>query len=87
MLKRQLTTSARSMAGSTAKTTSRAIVYAEHGDPAQVLRAHSYQLPKLNKGEVRLKFELAAISKRFRVSCCCAEMGGEADAISRFSGA
>ncbi|BGP16139.1 hypothetical protein JCM10213v2_004134 [Rhodosporidiobolus nylandii] len=49
-------------AGFTGAINSRAVVFAEHGDPTQVLKAHRYRLPKLQKGEVRLRFELGAIN-------------------------
>lgn len=49
-------------AGVTGTTPSRAIVYAAHGDPSEVLRGHTYELKALKKGEVRVKFELSAIN-------------------------
>ncbi|GAA6027202.1 hypothetical protein JCM8097_002480 [Rhodosporidiobolus ruineniae] len=59
---RCFSTSARSFAGQTGASETRAVVYAAHGDPKTALKAHSYRLPKLNKGEVRLRFELGAIN-------------------------
>ncbi|GAA5898925.1 hypothetical protein JCM8208_005429 [Rhodotorula glutinis] len=59
---RQLSTSVRSLAGFTCSVESRAVVFAEHGDPAKVLQAHRFRLPKLSKGEVRLRFELGAVN-------------------------
>jgi hypothetical protein len=59
---RLFTTSSRSLAGVTSPTESRAIVYAEHGNPAEVLKGHKYQLPALEKGQVRLRFELSAVN-------------------------
>jgi trans-2-enoyl-CoA reductase len=50
------------MAGSTGVVESRAIVFAQHGDPTQVLKGHQYQLKPLKKGEVRVKFDLSAIN-------------------------
>ncbi|GJN89364.1 hypothetical protein Rhopal_002344-T1 [Rhodotorula paludigena] len=45
-----------------ARRRARTVVFAEHGDPAKVLRAHRYRLPKLDKGQVRLRFELGAVN-------------------------
>ncbi|GAA6062503.1 hypothetical protein JCM10212_006352 [Sporobolomyces blumeae] len=59
---RLLTASPRPLAGVTSSVESRAIVFSEHGDPTRVLKAHRYRLPKLAKGEVRLRFELGAIN-------------------------
>lgn len=50
------------MADSTGAVDTRAIVFAQHGDPTQVLRGHKYQLPALKQGQVRVKFELSAIN-------------------------
>jgi len=57
-----LSSSARSLAGFTCSVESRAVVFAEHGDPAKVLKAHRYRLSKLTPGEVRLRYELGAVS-------------------------
>ncbi|GAA5824135.1 hypothetical protein JCM11251_001536 [Rhodosporidiobolus azoricus] len=57
---RALSTSCPSRAGFTGAIDSRAVVYSEHGDPTKVLKPHKYRLPKLQKGEVRLRFELGA---------------------------
>ncbi|GAA5851120.1 hypothetical protein JCM8547_004138 [Rhodosporidiobolus lusitaniae] len=61
-LSRTFSTSARALAGSTGAVNSRAVVFASHGDPKEVLKAHRYRLPKLSKGEVRLRFELGAVN-------------------------
>lgn len=66
---RLFSSSSRSLAGSTSATESRAIVYAEHGNPAEVLKGHKYQLPALEKGQVRLRFELAAVNPADIVRC------------------
>ncbi|BGP40035.1 hypothetical protein JCM10449v2_003993 [Rhodotorula kratochvilovae] len=60
--RRSLSTSTRLLAGFTCSVESRAVVFGEHGDPAKVLRAHRYRLPKLDKGHVRLRFELGAVN-------------------------
>ncbi|GAA5992876.1 hypothetical protein JCM11641_001370 [Rhodosporidiobolus odoratus] len=49
-------------AGFTGAVNSRAAAFSENGDPAQVLKLHRYRLPKLQKGEVRVRFELGAIN-------------------------
>ncbi|GAA5883567.1 hypothetical protein JCM16303_005491 [Sporobolomyces ruberrimus] len=59
---RLFTSSSRALAGTTSAVDSRAIVFTEHGDPTKVLKAHTYRLPKLEKGQVRLRFELGAIN-------------------------
>lgn len=61
--RRGFATSCRALAGLTGPVESRAIVFAEHGDPTKVLKAHRYRLDKLEKGQVRLRFELGAISE------------------------
>lgn len=61
-LTRSFTSCTRVMAGSTGAVDTRAIVFAQHGDPTQVLRGHKYQLPALKQGQVRVKFELSAIN-------------------------
>lgn len=63
--RRGFATSCRALAGLTGPVESRAVVFAEHGDPAKVLKAHRYRLDKLDKGQVRLRFELGAISELF----------------------
>ncbi|GAA5824083.1 hypothetical protein JCM3770_006058 [Rhodotorula araucariae] len=60
--RRLVSSSARALAGFTCSVESRAVVFAEHGDPAKVLKAHRYRLPKLDKGQVRLRFELGAVN-------------------------
>ncbi|GAA5860416.1 hypothetical protein JCM1840_000252 [Sporobolomyces johnsonii] len=60
--RRLFTTSSRLLAGTTSSVEARAVVFTEHGDPTKVLKAHRYKLPKLAKGEVRLRFELGAIN-------------------------
>jgi len=65
---RLFTSTTRSLAGTTSAVDARAIVFTEHGDPNQVLKAHRYRLPKLEKGQVRLRFELGAISKYLKLS-------------------
>lgn len=60
--RRSFATTSHLSAGCTGPVTSRAIVYAEHGDPQVVLRGHTYTLRALEKGEVRVRFELAAFS-------------------------
>ncbi|GAA5841334.1 hypothetical protein JCM5353_004152 [Sporobolomyces roseus] len=59
---RLFTSTTRSLAGTTSAVDARALVFTEHGDPNQVLKAHRYRLPKLEKGQVRLRFELGAIN-------------------------
>lgn len=66
LLRRAFSSTPASLAGSTGPTTSRAIVYAAHGDPAEVLRGHAYELPALEKSQVRVRFELSAISAFLR---------------------
>ena len=61
--RRGFATSCRALAGLTGPVESRAVVFAEHGDPTKVLKAHRYRLDKLDKGQVRLRFELGAISE------------------------
>ncbi|GAA5958971.1 hypothetical protein JCM8115_000709 [Rhodotorula mucilaginosa] len=60
--RRGFATSCRALAGLTGPVESRAVVFAEHGDPTKVLKAHRYRLDKLDKGQVRLRFELGAIN-------------------------
>lgn len=59
---RAFSTTISRQAGSTSSTTARAIVFLQHGDPTQVLKCHTYTLPELKKGEVRVEFELTAIN-------------------------
>ncbi|GAA5969763.1 hypothetical protein JCM3765_003450 [Sporobolomyces pararoseus] len=59
---RLFNSSTRSLAGTTSAVDSRAIVFTEHGDPTKVLKSAKYRLPKLEKGQVRLRFELGAIN-------------------------
>lgn len=66
--RRAFSTTRASLAGSTGPTASRAIVYAAHGDPTEVLRGHTYELPALERREVRVRFELSAISAFLLVS-------------------
>ncbi|KAM0756121.1 NAD(P)-binding protein [Meredithblackwellia eburnea MCA 4105] len=61
-LRRHFSTSIQIHAGQTGPQSTRAVVFASHGDPTQVLRGHSYELPQLSKGQVRVKFELSAIN-------------------------
>lgn len=61
--RRAFSTCSPSLAGQTGPQVSRAIVYASHGDPTQVLKGHTYTLPALEKGSVRLRYELSAISE------------------------
>ena len=66
LLHRSFSTSPATLAGQTGPQVSRAIVYSSHGDPSEVLKGHTYELPALAKGEVRLRYELSAISESHR---------------------
>lgn len=56
-------------AGETGTATSRALVFAQTGDPKQVIRAHTYELAALQPGQVRLRFLLSAISTLVHCGC------------------
>lgn len=60
---RLFASTSRTLAGTTSAVESRAIVFTEHGDPTKVLQSKRYTLPELEKGQVRLRFELGAISE------------------------
>lgn len=60
---RCLSTTASNLAGITGPAPTRAIVYTEHGQPTDVLKTHRYELKELEKGEVRVRFELSAVSE------------------------
>ncbi|GAA5829654.1 hypothetical protein JCM3766R1_001251 [Sporobolomyces carnicolor] len=59
---RLFASTSRTLAGTTSAVESRAIVFTEHGDPTKVLQSKRYTLPELEKGQVRLRFELGAIN-------------------------
>lgn len=59
---RSFCTTARARAGSTSAVETRAVGFSEHGAPSEVLKGLHYELPALKAGEVRLRFELAAIN-------------------------
>ncbi|KAK4048012.1 hypothetical protein OIV83_005046 [Microbotryomycetes sp. JL201] len=40
----------------------RSLVYKQHGDPKQVLSSYTYTLPALERGQMRVKFLLAAVN-------------------------
>ncbi|SCZ98533.1 BZ3500_MvSof-1268-A1-R1_Chr3-1g05447 [Microbotryum saponariae] len=52
------------LAGHTSSITSRAIGYEKHGDPCEegTLDVREYELPRLQKGQLRLRFEMSALN-------------------------
>ncbi|KAK4699896.1 hypothetical protein P7C70_g6359, partial [Phenoliferia sp. Uapishka_3] len=59
---RLFSTSSSSLAGQTGPQVSRAIVFSSNGDPKEVLKGHTYTLPELQPGGVRLRYDLSAIN-------------------------
>lgn len=59
---RTFSTSISRKAGVTTATTARAIVFASHGNPTEVLKCHTFTLPAVKTGEARVEFQLTAIN-------------------------